>query len=152
MTSPRYALLCFATHVEARSSPQKERGLYSNPARRACECSGAVRNEAIVKRIALRRSCGQCGAVYHLENNPPANDAVCDRCGAEVIARPDDTEEAVRKRLFARSLKSPVDVPAHRNSAMDGWAMQGKIATSVRTSGMAAWRGSFTDSLRCRGG
>jgi adenylate kinase len=24
---------------------------------------------------------------------------VCDRCGAEVIARPDDTEEAVRKRL-----------------------------------------------------
>jgi adenylate kinase len=34
-----------------------------------------------------------------LENNPPANDSVCDRCGAGVIARPDDTEEAVRKRL-----------------------------------------------------
>jgi adenylate kinase len=26
---------------------------------------------------------------------------VCDRCGAEVIARADDTEEAVRKRLDA---------------------------------------------------
>jgi adenylate kinase len=24
---------------------------------------------------------------------------VCDRCGAEVVARPDDTEQAVRKRL-----------------------------------------------------
>lgn len=58
-----------------------------------------VPDEAIVRRIALRRTCVQCGAIYHLENNPPANDAVCDRCGAGVIARPDDTEEAVRKRL-----------------------------------------------------
>ncbi len=60
-----------------------------------------VPDEAIVKRIALRRTCSQCGAIYHLENQPPAKDSVCDRCGAEVVARPDDTEEAVRKRLDA---------------------------------------------------
>jgi adenylate kinase len=60
-----------------------------------------VPDEVIVKRIALRRSCPNCGAIYHLETAPPANDLVCDRCGAEVIARPDDTEEAVRKRLEA---------------------------------------------------
>jgi len=60
-----------------------------------------VPDDAIVRRITLRRTCAQCGAIYHLENNPPANDSVCDRCGAEVIARPDDTEEAVRKRLDA---------------------------------------------------
>jgi adenylate kinase len=58
-----------------------------------------VPDDAIVRRITLRRTCSQCGAIYHLENNPPANDSVCDRCGAEVIARADDTEEAVRKRL-----------------------------------------------------
>ncbi len=58
-----------------------------------------VPDDAIVRRISMRRTCAQCGAIYHLENNPPANDSVCDRCGAEVIARPDDTEEAVRKRL-----------------------------------------------------
>jgi adenylate kinase len=58
-----------------------------------------VPDDAIVRRITLRRTCAQCGAIYHLENNPPANDSVCDRCGAGVIARPDDTEEAVRKRL-----------------------------------------------------
>lgn len=58
-----------------------------------------VPDDAIVRRITMRRTCAQCGAIYHLENNPPANDSVCDRCGAEVIARPDDTEEAVRKRL-----------------------------------------------------
>jgi adenylate kinase len=58
-----------------------------------------VPDEAIVQRITLRRTCSQCGAIYHLENNPPATDSLCDRCGAGVIARPDDTEEAVRKRL-----------------------------------------------------
>jgi adenylate kinase len=58
-----------------------------------------VPDDAIVRRITLRRTCASCGAIYHLENNPPANDSVCDRCGAEVIARADDTEEAVRKRL-----------------------------------------------------
>jgi len=60
-----------------------------------------VPDEAIVRRIALRRTCAQCGAIYHLENNPPANDSVCDRCGAEIVARPDDNEESVRRRLEA---------------------------------------------------
>ena len=60
-----------------------------------------VPDDAIVRRISARRTCVQCGAIYHLENNPPANDSVCDRCGAEVIARADDTEPAVRKRLEA---------------------------------------------------
>ena len=60
-----------------------------------------VPDEAIVRRIALRRSCSGCGAIYHLENNPPASDSVCDRCGTELIARPDDNEQAVRKRLEA---------------------------------------------------
>ena len=58
-----------------------------------------VPDEHIVKRITLRRTCAQCGAIYHLENHPPAKDSVCDKCGGAVIARPDDTEEAVRKRL-----------------------------------------------------
>jgi adenylate kinase len=58
-----------------------------------------VPDEAIVRRIVLRRSCSGCGAIYHLENSPPAHDSICDRCGAEVIARPDDNEVAVRTRL-----------------------------------------------------
>jgi adenylate kinase len=60
-----------------------------------------VPDEAIVKRISLRRSCPTCGAIYHLESAPPAVDTVCDREGAELIARPDDNETSVRKRLEA---------------------------------------------------
>ena len=58
-----------------------------------------VPDEAIVRRIALRRTCAKCGAIYHLENQPPSTPDVCDKCGGELIARPDDNEEAVRKRL-----------------------------------------------------
>lgn len=60
-----------------------------------------VPDEVIVKRIALRRSCPQCGAVYHLEHNPPAKDSVCDKEGVALVARPDDNETSVRKRLEA---------------------------------------------------
>ena len=60
-----------------------------------------VPDDVIVKRIALRRSCPQCGSVYHLETAPPRKDQLCDRDGKELVARPDDTEQAIRKRLDA---------------------------------------------------
>ena len=60
-----------------------------------------VPDDVIVKRIALRRSCPSCGAIYHLETAPPAKDKICDRCSTELVARPDDNEQAVRKRLEA---------------------------------------------------
>ena len=60
-----------------------------------------VPDDVIVKRIALRRSCPQCGTIYHLETAPPRNDLVCDRDGTELLARPDDNEQAIRKRLDA---------------------------------------------------
>ncbi len=80
---------------------EKHEGLVGNgkPSLRVLQL--LVPDDAIVRRITLRRTCAQCGAIYHLENQPPVSDSVCDRCGAEVIARPDDTEEAVRKRLEA---------------------------------------------------
>ena len=69
----------------------------------AADCAGLHRipDDAIVERISLRRSCPTCGAIYHLASAPPAVDMVCDRDGAELIARPDDNETAVRKRLEA---------------------------------------------------
>lgn len=60
-----------------------------------------VPDEVIVQRIAARRSCPACGSVYHLENAPPKVSDVCDACGESLVARADDTEEAVRKRLEA---------------------------------------------------
>lgn len=60
-----------------------------------------VPDDVLVKRISLRRSCPSCKAIYHLESAPPTNDNICDRCGSELVARPDDNETAVRRRLDA---------------------------------------------------
>ena len=55
--------------------------------------------DVLVARLAGRRVCKRCGAVYHVEFNPPREPGVCDRCGGEVVQREDDTPEAVTKRL-----------------------------------------------------
>mgnify|MGYP002410022630 FL=1 len=58
-----------------------------------------VDENMIVDRIAKRRSCRQCGEVYHLEARPPKTPGVCDKCGGELYQRSDDSEETVRNRL-----------------------------------------------------
>jgi adenylate kinase len=51
-------------------------------------------------RAVYRRSCSACGAIYHLQSMPPKTADTCDRCGhVGLTHRPDDTVEAVNKRL-----------------------------------------------------
>ena len=60
-----------------------------------------VADEVLVSRLTQRRSCPNpsCNAVYHLTNNPPKKEGVCDKCGSELYQRDDDKEETVKKRL-----------------------------------------------------
>ena len=58
-----------------------------------------VPEEEIVERLTGRRVCPNCGAVYHIKNNPPKQEGICDKCGSKLIQRDDDTEEVVRNRL-----------------------------------------------------
>lgn len=58
----------------------------------------AVPEEEVVKRITYRRTCKNCGAVYHLIYAPPKEDNKCDKCGGELYQRDDDKEETVRER------------------------------------------------------
>ena len=58
-----------------------------------------VPDEEIIKRIAYRRVCLNCGAVYNLIFNPPKEDEICNNCGSKLVQREDDREEVVRKRL-----------------------------------------------------
>lgn len=58
-------------------------------------------DEEIIERIVNRRVCSnqECKTVYNLLLNPPKQEGICDKCGAELIIRKDDTEETVRARL-----------------------------------------------------
>lgn len=55
--------------------------------------------EMIIHRIEGRRVCSGCRANYHLTRMPPKVEGKCDRCGAPLKVRPDDTKEMVLKRL-----------------------------------------------------
>lgn len=58
-----------------------------------------VPREALVQRLSGRRVCPVCGAVYHVEADPPETPGVCDRDGAELVQRDDDMPDAIRRRL-----------------------------------------------------
>jgi adenylate kinase len=56
-------------------------------------------DEAVLERLSGRRSCKGCGTPYHVRFHPPRVEGRCDRCGGELLARPDDAPSVVRERL-----------------------------------------------------
>jgi len=58
-----------------------------------------IEDETIVERMAGRRTCHDCGASFHVVNNPPKTEGVCDLCGGELTIRKDDAPETVKARL-----------------------------------------------------
>jgi len=65
-----------------------------------------VAEDVLVDRMSGRRSCPKCGAVYHVTQNPPKREGVCDREGAALVQRDDDKPETVRKRLQEYAAKT----------------------------------------------
>ncbi len=53
----------------------------------------------MLRRLASRRVCSDCGANYSVFDNPPRVRGICDVCGGDVVQRDDDTESAIRRRL-----------------------------------------------------
>lgn len=53
----------------------------------------------IVRRLAGRRVCPSCRAVYHLDHRPPRSAGVCDACGSALVQRADDEPGVIRERL-----------------------------------------------------
>jgi adenylate kinase len=58
-----------------------------------------VDDDEVVRRLSGRRTCHQCGHVWHLDFDPPQAEGVCDRCGGELFQRDDDSEDTIRHRL-----------------------------------------------------
>ena len=58
-----------------------------------------VDDDEVVRRLSGRRTCRNCGHIWHLDFDPPEVDGVCDHCGGELFQRDDDRPETVRHRL-----------------------------------------------------
>jgi adenylate kinase len=61
--------------------------------------SFAVPRDEVVKRLSGRRTCRDCGALYHIAFDPPSNAGICNKCNGELYQRDDDREDTILARL-----------------------------------------------------
>lgn len=79
-----------------------------------------VDDEVIVERMAGRRVHPGSGRVYHVSYNPPKVEGKDDKTGEDLVIRPDDQEETVRKRLGVYHQQTKPLVAYYQAEAKDG--------------------------------
>lgn len=58
-----------------------------------------INPQILTKRLTGRRTCSQCGEIYHIETKPSSKGHICEKCGGSLVHRPDDREEVISERL-----------------------------------------------------
>jgi len=53
----------------------------------------------IMSRLGGRRTCRECGAIYHVKEIPPKVEGICDLCGGRLYQRSDETPQVIKNRL-----------------------------------------------------
>lgn len=53
----------------------------------------------VLRRLTTRRVCPSCDSIYNVATLKPKIDGICDRCGSQIIQRPDDVEGTILRRL-----------------------------------------------------
>lgn len=53
----------------------------------------------LIERAVGRRICKECGATFHVTNNPSTKGDICDKCGGNLYQRDDDNAETVTRRI-----------------------------------------------------
>lgn len=58
-----------------------------------------VPDALVIQRLSGRRLCSKCGEGYHIQNLPPKQEGICDKCGGTLITRADDNPATIQNRL-----------------------------------------------------
>ena len=85
-----------------RTVPQAEsleRLLVERETPLTCVLRLSVAKDEVVERLTGRRTCSQCGRIFHLRYDPPSEVGRCDDCQGELVQRDDDREDVVLNRL-----------------------------------------------------
>ncbi len=103
-----------------------------------CVLSVLVPRDEIVQRLAGRRTCKSCGALYHLSFNPPKAETVCDQCGGELFQRDDDREQTIANRLSVYEAQTAPLVEYYRERGLlrdvDGVGQAEDISRRIMTA------------------
>jgi adenylate kinase len=90
-----------------------------------------VSRDIIMKRLLGRISCPNCNAIFNIYTLPPKVEGICDKCGAELKHRSDDTEETVNNRLDVYEKNAAPIIEHYNNKNLL------KIIDSTDTLGMS---------------
>ena len=77
-----------------------------------------IDDKVVAGRMTGRRSCPQCGAVYHVENLKPKRKGLCDRDGTKLVQRSDDSPEVVAHRLETYHRQTEPLVEYYKNNGI----------------------------------
>lgn len=95
-----------------------------------------VADEIVVQRATARRKCSGCGLDYNLMHHRPETDGICDVCGGHLIARSDDTTDALARRLHDFNTKTKPTLDLFRNKELvvmiDGSGDINQVQSEIR--------------------
>ena len=79
-----------------------------------------VPDEAIIDRMSSRRVCDSCGLTQSVSPDSKADAETCPYCGGELITRPDDNPDTVRRRLATYAEAATPVIDYYRLRALYG--------------------------------
>jgi adenylate kinase len=96
-----------------------------------------VPEHELVRRLAGRLICAQCGANAEMLKDVSPAPTVCGKCGGQLVQRADDNEEVVRERLkvYERATKPLVEFYRERPTfrVVNGAQSQERVAHELDT-------------------
>ncbi|MGC8548754.1 MAG: adenylate kinase [Acidobacteriaceae bacterium] len=91
----------------------------------------------LLRRITGRRICPVCQTIYNVYLQPPKVDEVCDKEGAQLVRRSDDSKEVFDERMRAyESLTAPVIEHYRKLGRFE--EVNGELEVDAVTSGVMA--------------
>jgi adenylate kinase len=95
----------------------------------------AVPREDVVVRLGGRRTCAQCGRLYHVKFQAPKRDGHCDGCDGALKTRRDDEESTIRARLDVYDRQTAPLLEYYRKRGLlreiDGSATPAEVSRSI---------------------
>ena len=98
-----------------------------------------VPERILLERITGRLICPVCGTIYNRYSEPPVQPGLCDRDGAQLVHRADDTEPVFYERMKAFEAKTAAVIEYYRAhgsrfAEVDGNLSVGEVTQSIRAT------------------
>ena len=104
----------------------------------------AVGYDQLLRRVTGRRTCPACNTIYNVFSNPPKVKGLCDREGATLVQRSDDSEAVFAERMKTFDAQTAPVLEHYRNKGrfeqVDGDRTVEEVATTV-TAALRRLRG-----------